>query len=407
MQQALLLHKAGHLAAAEARYREALADAPGLADALHMLGVICLQAGDSLAAMHLLRRAGDAFSWRLPAVRQNLGLALASVVAGRNHEAVAALWAGYDRYREELQRAARPVAPRVGVVIPSYDHAGYIDAALESVYAQTYRDIEIVVIDDGSTDGSVAVIERALARSPFPARFMARANRGAAPTINEAVAMCDAPFINVLNSDDRFAPTRVQAMVDAVAGTGSAWGFSRVEMTDAAGAVRARAASPRVTLLHDLIAAVAASDTVGASFLSANGAITSGALFVSRLLFDRLGGFRDLRYTHDWDFCLRASVEAEPVFVASPQYLYRMHERNTILEAAAGVQVETGAMQLDFHRAAMATRAPANPFAPVPAVWGARYFAQLMANANVVHFTPEMLACVCDGIAQLCADAPE
>ena len=240
MQQALLLHKAGHLAAAEARYREALADAPGLADALHMLGVICLQAGDSLAAMHLLRRAGDAFSWRLPAVRQNLGLALASVVAGRNHEAVAALWAGYDRYREELQRAARPVAPRVGVVIPSYDHAGYIDAALESVYAQTYRDIEIVVIDDGSTDGSVAVIERALARSPFPARFMARANRGAAPTINEAVAMCDAPFINVLNSDDRFAPTRVQAMVDAVAGTGSAWGFSRVEMTDAAGAVRER-----------------------------------------------------------------------------------------------------------------------------------------------------------------------
>jgi glycosyltransferase involved in cell wall biosynthesis len=51
------------------------------------------------------------------------------------------------------------MTPRVSVLIPSYNHAPYLPAALQSVFDQTYRDYEIVVVDDGSTDGSVEILQ--------------------------------------------------------------------------------------------------------------------------------------------------------------------------------------------------------------------------------------------------------
>jgi glycosyltransferase involved in cell wall biosynthesis len=407
MRRALALQKEGRLVDAGALYREALSFAPGLPDAVHMLGVTHLQAGEYGAALRHLRRAAELFAWRFPAVRHNLGLAIAATVANRDRQEVARLWKAYDRWHDGVRRTDDRARVRVSVVIPSFNHAGYVEAALESVFRQTYRDIEIVVIDDGSSDGSPERIRDALRRSPFPARLRARANRGAAATLNEAVTLSTGDFVNVLNSDDRFAASRIATMVDAIARRGLTWGFSRVALIDEQGVAVGVDASPRASELYYRADSVAARDTISAAFLSCNPAVSSGTLFFARSLFDRLGGFGDLRYNHDWDFCLRASIVAEPVFVASPEYDYRLHGGNTILESAPAAKTEADAMFERFYRDAVALPHPSNPFAPVPAIWGARFFELALACGHAALLPGDVLSALADRVlATLGAEEP-
>ena len=168
------------------------------------------------------------------------------------------------------------------------------------------------MIDDGSTDGSTEIARLALADSPFPCRFIARENRGATATINEAISLSSAPFINVLNSDDWFSDDRIALMVEHVAARGAHWGFSETAYVDD----RDRPIDPRLDKRAGTLSAVAGAAsrhaTVGFSFLGGNAAISSGNLFFSRALFQRVGPFGSLRYNHDWEFALRAVRAAEP-----------------------------------------------------------------------------------------------
>lgn len=221
--------------------------------------------------------------------------------------------------------------------------------------------------------------------------FRARRNRGAAATINEAIASTSGDYINVLNSDDRFAPTRLAVMVDSVACTGAEWGFSRVDCIDPTGSPIAADRSRLAAGLYYMMDDVAARDTVALAFLTGNPAVSTGSLFFSRRLFERVGGFADLRYNHDWDFCLRASVEAEPEFVPSAQYEYRLHGANTILEPSSYALAEMERMFARFYRDAVAAKPPANPFAPLPRVWGKRFFECALAAGHASMLPPEVL----------------
>ena len=389
--RALALQREGRLPEALAAYDGLLARHPDLGDAAHMLGVIHLESGNFGEALRHLRRAAELFQWALPAVRHNLGLAIAALLANRDVSNTQRLWEAYDRWLDAQRARRRAGRPRVSVVVPSFNHAEYVESALESVFRQTYPAAELVVIDDGSSDGSADRIRAALAHSPCPVRFIARRNRGAATTINEAVRLSSGEYVNVLNSDDRFAESRLETMIDAVARTGALWGFSRVSFIDQRGGEIATDALPRTRELSYVADDVGARDTVGIAFLSGNPAISSGALFFARSLFDRLGGFRDLRYNHDWDFCLRAAVVAEPLLVASAQYGYRLHEHNTILESATAAKAEANAMFIEFYHAALTLKSAPNPFAPVLAVWGTRFFAHALSAGHAALLTPAIL----------------
>ncbi len=104
--------------------------------------------------------------------------------------------------------------PSVTVLIPSYNHGRYIEQTLGSVFRQTLRPRELHVIDDGSIDDSVRVIERVFAGAP-PIRcsLRARENRGISPTRNELCAAATTDFVAFLDSDDLYAPTRLERML--------------------------------------------------------------------------------------------------------------------------------------------------------------------------------------------------
>src|SRR5258706_15530712 len=165
-------------------------------------------------------------------------------------------------------------------------------------------------------------------------------------------------------------------MVAAIAGTGAAWGFSCAALTKPDGTASPPDAALRASELAYVADDVAACDTVGVSLLSGNPVISASALFFSRTLFDELGGFREPSPCCDWDFGLRASIVAEPVYVPSAEYEHRLQAGNGALQAEEAARHAAEVTFAAFYDTAMATRAPANPFAPVPAVWGDRFFAQ-------------------------------
>lgn len=93
------------------------------------------------------------------------------------------------------------------VAVPSYNHSPFVEKCLRSIISQTVRPRKLLVIDDGSSDGSPAIIERVLNECPFDCELIARHNHGLCATLNEAFAMSDGELFAYLGSDDIWFPT--------------------------------------------------------------------------------------------------------------------------------------------------------------------------------------------------------
>jgi glycosyltransferase involved in cell wall biosynthesis len=110
--------------------------------------------------------------------------------------------------------------PRVSVVVPVYNSGRYLSDALASVASQTFRDYELVLVDDGSTDAATIARCDAAAREPA-VRLVRTANRGPSHARNTGIEAARAPYVLPLDSDDWLAPTflaRTVAVLDAEPG---------------------------------------------------------------------------------------------------------------------------------------------------------------------------------------------
>jgi alpha-1,3-rhamnosyltransferase len=107
--------------------------------------------------------------------------------------------------------------PSVAVFVPSYNHASFIEPCLTSIFEQTLRPSRLLVIDDGSTDGSPDIIRRLLSSCPFPSELVVRENCGLSATLNECLRRTDEPIVTYIASDDRWHPGRLEAAVDTLA----------------------------------------------------------------------------------------------------------------------------------------------------------------------------------------------
>ena len=102
--------------------------------------------------------------------------------------------------------------PLVTVIIASYNHARYIEASIGSVINQTYSNIELLVIDDGSKDDSPSILKRLQEEYGFDLRF--QANKGLARTLNEAIERARGDLIVPFGSDDIMLPHRIARQVE-------------------------------------------------------------------------------------------------------------------------------------------------------------------------------------------------
>ena len=108
-------------------------------------------------------------------------------------------------------------APQLSIIIPSFNQGRYLAATLDSIFAQDYRDFEVLVMDGGSTDETVAILRRYAARHP-ELIWRSERDRGPADAVNKGLAVARGEYAAIQSSDDVYLPgalaTGVQALAD-------------------------------------------------------------------------------------------------------------------------------------------------------------------------------------------------
>ena len=108
---------------------------------------------------------------------------------------------------------------KFSVIIPLYNKAPYVQKALESVFAQTYTDFELIIVNDGSTDDSAAIAEECLHTShlsPLAFRLITQENSGVSAARNNGVSVSSGEYIAFLDADDWWAPTFLEKMAQLI-----------------------------------------------------------------------------------------------------------------------------------------------------------------------------------------------
>lgn len=193
------------------------------------------------------------------------------------------------------------LSPLVSIIALCYNHARFVEDALQSVVEQTYPHIELLIVDDASTDESVAHIRNFLGSCPLPARFFPLSeNRGNCSAFNHAFAHSNGAFIIDLATDDRLLPTRVAEQVAAFAEREPHYGvvFSDVELLDEAG--------------HTLGTYYAKPENVPSGdmyqhLIAAGGLISAPSMMIRREVLEALGGYDPRLAYEDYDFWVRSS----------------------------------------------------------------------------------------------------
>ncbi|MEJ7701253.1 MAG: glycosyltransferase family A protein [Pyrinomonadaceae bacterium] len=108
----------------------------------------------------------------------------------------------------------QPNQKGVYAFVPSYNHAPFVEKCLKSIVRQTLPPKKLLVIDDGSCDGSPQIIEKVLKDCPFDAELIARRNRGLCATLNEGFAKSSGEYFAYLGSDDVWLPEFLEKRVE-------------------------------------------------------------------------------------------------------------------------------------------------------------------------------------------------
>ena len=185
-------------------------------------------------------------------------------------------------------------SPKVTVVIPAYNRAAVVGRAIQSVFAQTRQDFEIVVVDDGSADGTVAAVTAI--NDPRVVLVRHERNLGASLARNTGIRAGTAPYVAFLDSDDEWLPTRLEKLLSVFERSGDRVGmvYTGAERVGADGTVITDIPEDR----DDLSRVLLTSNVVGG---------TSVAM-VRRDVLEAVGPFDEsLRYTEELDLWLRIS----------------------------------------------------------------------------------------------------
>lgn len=265
--------------------------------------------------------------------------------------------------------------PLVSVVVASYNHADFIVKALDSVAKQTYPNLELIIVDDCSKDTSVSKIKAWAAKPKNKKRFVRfiveakEINSGAHNTLNKGAALAQGQFINFLNSDDLFASNRIELLVNQLSESNALWGVTGVNVIDDNGIeIPSIKLPPEVGFVYEGIEHARKNyPSLSCGLLERNFVVSTGNLFIDTTLFQQVGGFRSLKYLHDWDFILRTMRLAEPVAVDEPLYSYRLHGANSFKSLANVAAVEGAFVMQDYFRS-LDIGTP-NVLAPSPKNW--------------------------------------
>jgi glycosyltransferase involved in cell wall biosynthesis len=202
----------------------------------------------------------------------------------------------------------------VGVVVPMHNAERTIAATIDSIGRQTYANLDIVVVDDGSTDGSVALLDEKI-RQDRRVRLVRQENAGVAAARNAGAAATKAAYLAFIDADDLWAPTKIAAQLEALRQGGPGVGlaycwYASIDQRD-----RVVSFGPQPLVEGDAMKSLCAANWIG------NGS----SLLMRRTAFEKAGGYdptlraRGAQGAEDLLMCLRVAEHAG--FAVVPRYL--------------------------------------------------------------------------------------
>ena len=210
--------------------------------------------------------------------------------------------------------------PKVSVVVPAYNHHAYIGEAIQSIIDGDFNDLEVIVVDDGSSDSTRLEVAK------FPkVKYFYQDNSGAHAAINAGISKCTGEFIAILNDDDIFLHNHLRQAVLNMEKFGNDLYVGKAEIFG------------HGTKFASLKGHVKASDFAIAeygymqSLFKINWSLSTSSFVFKNSLFTALDGFRHYKMCHDLDFLLRAVFLEKVNFGVSldPTWQYRCHESNS------------------------------------------------------------------------------
>jgi glycosyltransferase involved in cell wall biosynthesis len=228
--------------------------------------------------------------------------------------------------------------PRVSVLMPVRNGARWLSEAVESVLAQTLSELELLAVDDGSTDETPEILAR-YAAGDSRVRLLRPGSGGLVAALNSGLAAARAPIIARLDSDDVALPHRLERQVFYLERHGEigllgSWAYR----IDEAGRLAGR------------LAPVVDSDDLRQVLIRSNPFIHSSVVFRAALARD-LGGYRAaFEAAEDYDLWLRISEAAEVANLSEPLIEYRVHAANVtnrkVIRQQFSVRLARGASRL-------------------------------------------------------------
>jgi glycosyltransferase involved in cell wall biosynthesis len=201
---------------------------------------------------------------------------------------------------------ASPSAPRVSVVIPSFNCGSCLADAIGSVLAQTRQDFEIIIVDDGSTDDTRAVVDSY--RADPRIRYLHQDNRGLPGARNAGLLASAAPYVLFLDADDALDPGAVAALETALDHSGAGWAVVDVLKIRSDQHEIHRSDIPPGDLFYGILA---------------DDFVRRGMFFRRTELID-IGMYdEEMKNREDWDVNIRMLRAGKPfTYVAEPLYIY-------------------------------------------------------------------------------------
>lgn len=234
--------------------------------------------------------------------------------------------------------------PLVSVIIPLYNHERYITKAIESILNQSFSNFEIIIINDGSTDQSE---EKVKLIKDTRILYSSQENQGASYTLNKGIKLARGKYISILNSDDSYFENRLEKCIDSIESTSNMAVFTGIELINddnqSLGSKlgqdwNSRLGEPNFQNNHSIIL-----DLLAGNFLH-----TTSNLFCKKEVFFEIGFFKNLRYTHDYEFFLRLCVGYPVLIIKENLLYYRFHSSNTLGDDFARSNFETGLILANF-----------------------------------------------------------
>lgn len=183
-------------------------------------------------------------------------------------------------------------APRVSVITPTFNRAQFLEATLRSVRGQTYPNVEHIVIDGGSTDSSVSLLERYV--NTYDLRWISEPDTGMYAAINKGLRLARGELLAYLNSDDQYLPWTVEAVVDAYLASDRRPGFFFGDAINVGDTGMGR---------------LVLQPPFDAGYVRRTGFLTQPTVFWTREVYTRDGGFDErLRFVADCEYWMRAGA---------------------------------------------------------------------------------------------------